>query len=77
MDLNLIWDVRRRKKLWGVPVDSDGESAHLLNFVDEVLRQCEICRELEMAPRILPAGEFAVSTFDGKSQAIPLRAMDD
>ena len=42
---------------------SNGDSMHLVNYVDEVLEQCEVCRAMDKAPQVPTAGTSASSKF--------------
>ena len=44
----------------------DRDNMNSLNFVDELLARCEVCRAFEKAPRTPIAGTCTVSTSNGK-----------
>ena len=49
-------------------VASDGGMSHLVNHVDDVLENCDVCRAFDKAPHLPTAGASAVPTFNGKAQ---------
>ena len=42
--------------------------SHLVNHVDEVSENCDVCRAFDKAPRVPIAGASAVSMFNEKAQ---------
>ena len=67
-----------------VLVDSEGGHSHFVNFADEVLEHCDVCRAFDMAPHGPTAGTSTVWMFNEMAQAgllflgdlVALRAMD-
>ena len=52
-----------------VLVDSDWDTVHLLNYVDEVLGRFDGCGAFDWAPQVSIAVTSTVSTFNEKLQA--------
>ena len=49
-------------------MDSDGENTHLVDCVDEVSEQCDICRASDKAPHVPTAGAATVKMSKSKLQ---------
>ena len=76
MKLYVIGGHASAQRLKRVFADSEGNNAHLLTCVDEVLAQCEVCQAFEKAPHYPAAGTSTVATFNEKLQVF-LPLLDD
>ena len=68
MKLRVNWGRASAKQLRRVLVDSDGDNAHLLTCVDEVMEHWEVRRAFAKAPHTPAAGTSTVAMFNEKPQ---------
>ena len=65
MGLRVNWGHASARQLKGVLTEPNEENMHLVNYVHEVLEQCEICRASGKAPHVPIAGATTFQTFNG------------
>ena len=70
------WGHASAQQLKRTMVEADGRAGSLVQYVDEVVRNCEVCRAFDMAPSIPIAGTSTVSAFNEKLQ-IDLLFLDE
>ena len=56
--------------------EADGRANSLIQYVDEVVRNCDVCKAFDSAPAIPVAGTSSVSAFNEKLQ-VDLLFLDD
>merc|ERR1711951_45024 len=66
--LHVNWGHASAQQLKRTMVEADGRASSLVQYVDEVVRNCEVCRAFDMAPSIPIAGASTVSAFNEKLQ---------
>ena len=76
MKLHVNWGHASVSELKRALVDSEGSHSHLVNFVDETLEHCDVCRAFDKALYVPIAGTSMASEFNEKLQ-VDLLFLDD
>ena len=66
--LHANWGHAAASRLKRVLADSECGNSNLVNFADDVLEHCDVCKAYEKAPHVPIAGTSPASTFNEKVQ---------